>query len=199
MLGWVRERTGIQPVGAPAAASSADSAAAPPQQAPAAAAPELVHGDLTAIDRLPRRVPVPVLRPALALSAPTGVSLGEGDRVVVMLDEGGVGESLAKRLTKLGVDALTLPAGIATDELLARVEEWASTDEVHGVYWLAALDHEVLRRAERVWTSDCNDALERQTIQWGASMLIPYELMGAHIGRPGRTPPGGCTRSRSVR
>ena len=46
----------------------------------------------------------------------------------------------------------------------------------------ARIDHEVLRRAERVWTSDCNDALERQTIQWGASMLIPYELMGAHIG-----------------
>jgi alpha-galactosidase len=46
----------------------------------------------------------------------------------------------------------------------------------------ARIDFEVLRRAERVWTSDCNDALERQTIQWGASMLITPELMGAHIG-----------------
>ena len=44
------------------------------------------------------------------------------------------------------------------------------------------IDHEILRRTERVWTSDCNDALERQTIQRGASMLIPPELMGAHIG-----------------
>ena len=44
------------------------------------------------------------------------------------------------------------------------------------------VDHEILRRAERVWTSDCNDALERQTIQRGASMLIPPEVMGAHIG-----------------
>ena len=35
-----------------------------------------------------------------------------------------------------------------------------------------------------MWTSDCNDALERQTIQRGASMLIPPELMGAHIGPP---------------
>ena len=33
-----------------------------------------------------------------------------------------------------------------------------------------------------MWTSDCNDALERQTIQRGASMLIPPEVMGAHIG-----------------
>jgi alpha-galactosidase len=44
------------------------------------------------------------------------------------------------------------------------------------------IDHEILERTERVWTSDCNDALERQTIQRGASMLIPPELMGAHIG-----------------
>ncbi len=46
------------------------------------------------------------------------------------------------------------------------------------------IDLEVLRRTERVWTSDCNDALERQMIQRGASMLIPPELMGAHIGPP---------------
>jgi len=44
------------------------------------------------------------------------------------------------------------------------------------------IDHEVLRRTVRVWTSDCNDPLERQIIQRGASMLIPAELMGAHIG-----------------
>lgn len=44
------------------------------------------------------------------------------------------------------------------------------------------IDLGVLARTERVWTSDCNDALERQTIQWGASMLIPPAVMGAHIG-----------------
>ena len=46
----------------------------------------------------------------------------------------------------------------------------------------ARVDFEILRRTVRIWTSDCNDALERQTIQRGASMLIPPELMGAHIG-----------------
>jgi alpha-galactosidase len=46
------------------------------------------------------------------------------------------------------------------------------------------LDLEILRRTKRVWTSDCNDPLERQTIQRGASMLIPPEVMGAHIGPP---------------
>ena len=54
----------------------------------------------------------------------------------------------------------------------------------------ARIDHEILRRTVRVWTSDCVDALERQTIQSGASMLIPPELMGAHIG-PERSPATG--------
>ena len=44
------------------------------------------------------------------------------------------------------------------------------------------IDHEILRRTDRVWTSDCNDALDRQRIQRGASMFIPNEVMGAHIG-----------------
>ena len=46
----------------------------------------------------------------------------------------------------------------------------------------ARIDHAILERTDRVWTSDCNDALERQQIQRGASMFIPPELMGAHIG-----------------
>jgi len=45
-----------------------------------------------------------------------------------------------------------------------------------------AVDFEILRRTVRVWTSDNNDALDRQAIQRGTSMLIPPELMGAHIG-----------------
>ncbi len=44
----------------------------------------------------------------------------------------------------------------------------------------------VLRRTDRIWTSDCNDAIERQMIQRGFSMLFPPEVMGAHIG-PERT------------
>jgi len=56
----------------------------------------------------------------------------------------------------------------------------------------------VLRRTERVWTSDCNDAFERQTIQWGASMLITPELMGAHIG-PTRSHTTGRVHSLAFR
>jgi alpha-galactosidase len=46
------------------------------------------------------------------------------------------------------------------------------------------VDFGILERTERVWTSDCNDALERQHIQRGVSMFVPPELMGAHIGPP---------------
>jgi len=60
------------------------------------------------------------------------------------------------------------------------------------------VDHEILRRVERVWTSDCNDALERQTIQRGASMLIPPEVMGAHIG-PARAHTTGRVHTLSFR
>jgi alpha-galactosidase len=62
----------------------------------------------------------------------------------------------------------------------------------------ARIDLEVLRRTERVWTSDCNDALERQTIQWGSSMLITPELMGAHIG-PTRSHTTGRVHSLAFR
>lgn len=46
------------------------------------------------------------------------------------------------------------------------------------------VDFGILDFTDRVWTSDCNDALERQSIQRGASMFVPSELMGAHIGPP---------------
>ncbi len=45
-------------------------------------------------------------------------------------------------------------------------------------------DFEILARTERIWTSDSNDALDRQEIQRGFSMLFPPEVMGSHIGPP---------------
>lgn len=43
-------------------------------------------------------------------------------------------------------------------------------------------DYGVLSRTHRIWTSDCNDALERQTIQKGFLRFFPIEVQGAHIG-----------------
>jgi len=45
----------------------------------------------------------------------------------------------------------------------------------------ARCDLEVLQRADRMWASDCTDAHERQTIQRYTGLLVPPEMMGAHI------------------
>ena len=88
-----------------------------------------VAASFEATQTVPRRVPVPVLRPPLALSKPTGVPLMRGSRVVVVSDEGGVGTALTARLREMGVQV------VALDEALAGAP-------VEGVYWLRALDHE---------------------------------------------------------
>jgi alpha-galactosidase len=43
-------------------------------------------------------------------------------------------------------------------------------------------DYEILRRTDRIWTSDCNDPIERQSIQRAVSIFFPPEVMGAHVG-----------------
>jgi len=46
----------------------------------------------------------------------------------------------------------------------------------------ARIDLGVIDYVDRFWTSDNNDALERQTIQRWTSQVIPPELLGTHIG-----------------
>jgi len=46
----------------------------------------------------------------------------------------------------------------------------------------ARIDYGVLEHTDRVWTSDTNDALERQTIQRWTGLFVPPELLGAHVG-----------------
>ncbi|WP_223987601.1 alpha-galactosidase [Arthrobacter sp. NicSoilB8] len=46
----------------------------------------------------------------------------------------------------------------------------------------ARVDLGILERTDRVWASDCNDALERQTIQRWTGLVVPPELVGSHIG-----------------
>ncbi len=48
----------------------------------------------------------------------------------------------------------------------------------------ARVDLGILERTDRVWASDCNDALERQHIQRWTGLLLPPELVGTHIGPP---------------
>lgn len=46
----------------------------------------------------------------------------------------------------------------------------------------ARVDLGILERTDRVWASDCNDALERQTIQRWTQAILPPELVGTHVG-----------------
>ncbi len=76
------------------------------------------------------------------------------------------------------VHAQTLAAYRLMDELRAvrpglEIESCASGG--------ARVDLEVLQRTDRVWASDCIDALERQQIDWWTKQLIPPELVGSHI------------------
>ncbi|MEU4819797.1 alpha-galactosidase [Micromonospora aurantiaca] len=78
-----------------------------------------------------------------------------------------------------GVHAQTLAVYRLLDELRARhphveIESCSSGG--------ARVDLEILRRTDRVWASDCNDALERLSIQRWTGLLLPPELIGTHIG-----------------
>lgn len=48
----------------------------------------------------------------------------------------------------------------------------------------ARIDYGVLEHTDRVWTSDTNDALERQVIQRWTGLFVAPELLGAHVGPP---------------
>jgi len=103
---------------------SAGTPVSPPVPAPAPAV-----ASFEAAEQVPRRVPVPVLRPPLTRCKPTGIELGPGSAVTIVPDDGGVGAALASRLEQLGVKIIPF------DEALAGAP-------VNGVYWLPALDCE---------------------------------------------------------
>jgi NAD(P)-dependent dehydrogenase (short-subunit alcohol dehydrogenase family) len=101
---------------------------------------DAVLGDMAATLGIPRRVPVAVLRPAVDQCSPTGVELGDGSRVIVMPDQGGVGAALVKRLKKRGVETLEVKGAPSADKLEAKIRNWMAEGPISGVYWLPALD-----------------------------------------------------------
>ncbi len=104
-------------------------------------APEIKY-HLENADRFPRRVPRPCLQPFLEFCKLTGVRLGQGSRVIVMPDCGGVARELASKLEALGVSVLLLEKDEVLETLTSKVTDWLSAGPVQGVYWLPALDVE---------------------------------------------------------
>lgn len=89
-----------------------------------------------------RRVPVPVLRPALHLCKQTGITLGDKSRVIVMLDTAGQGTGLVDLLKARGVTTLVLEAQAKGQEIESLIKDWLAEGPIQGVYWLPALDVE---------------------------------------------------------
>ena len=110
--------------------------------APAASipAPELLNFE--AANKIPRRVPIPVLRPPLALCKSTGVTLAPRSRVIVIADRSGVAESLTEQLRSQAIEVLKLAPPPDTETLLRTLEGWLASAPVRGVFWLPALDNE---------------------------------------------------------
>ena len=92
VIGFVMDRAPGAQAGVPA---SQPAAVAATSAVPAEPRPEAFVG-LDACETVPRRVPVPVLRPPLSLCRETPVALTSGSRVVVMPDRGGAGEALVR-------------------------------------------------------------------------------------------------------
>ena len=84
-----------------------------------------------------RRVPVPVLRPKLALCKPTGIQLQPGDRVLVVSDGNPIGEPLIARLKDLGVEVEGLRSDRNPDSITAETSP-GSTSTYKGIFILNA-------------------------------------------------------------
>jgi len=117
-------------------------AAAAPEAPAVIAPPPRPVASFEEANRIPRRVPIPVLRPPLAICKTTGVGLGAGSRVVLMSDAGGAGAALQQRLHMLGVEVLSIDNARDPDALTALLKTWIAAGPVKGVYWLPALDNE---------------------------------------------------------
>jgi len=142
VIKFAQDRAGTGEAAAPRRPTELDkkSPASPPSRQAQNARASLAS--LDAANGIPRRVPVPILRPPLTLCKPTGVALERGQRVILVPDQGGVADALAQALKKKGVEVLRIADAPQPDTLAALLKGWIAAGPVHGVYWLPALDPE---------------------------------------------------------
>ena len=151
----------------------------PSSPAKPAPAPRPALASYDAANRIPRRVPAPVLRPPLTMCKPTGVRLESGRRVVIMPDKGAVANALVQRLETMGVEVLRIEGAPQADELASSLKTWLAAGPIHGVYWLPALDYE-------------GHLTEMNAATWHESVRLRIKLLYAtmrnlyeQVGQPG--------------
>ena len=89
-----------------------------------------------------RRVPKPVLLPKLELCLPTGVTLDENSRIIIVGDDGRAGDSLARRLRARKVQLLNLSPAQSLEEWREKVSAFQNKGTVQGLYYLVGLNKE---------------------------------------------------------
>ncbi len=175
----------------PGLAQASASSAAPEKQAPAQKKPAVsasagskplaaarpLPATFDAANRIPRRVPVPTLRPPLELCKGTGVTLGSGRRVALMPDKSGAGDALAQRLETMGVEVLRIKDAPEADTLTNLFKSWLAAGPIHGVYWLPALDNE--GDLNEMDLARWHEALRVRVNSLYAVMRILYEQVSA--------------------
>ncbi|HVM70190.1 MAG TPA: SDR family NAD(P)-dependent oxidoreductase, partial [Anaerolineales bacterium] len=113
---------------------------------PALATPEATvtpeAGAEEAAGMIVRRTPVASLRPRLEFCLPTGVELGEGQRVMVVDSKSERAEALSQQLTARKVDVLRMSARLTPEEISQKMNGWLAEGPITGVYFLAALETE---------------------------------------------------------
>ena len=110
----------------------------------APAAISLPEGTITGSEeealKVPRRVPVAQLRPALKFCKPTGAEIREGGFYLLMSDDGGIGKALEKELKKRKARVQLLDPVAERDELEKQLQGWITEQTVDGVFWFPSLD-----------------------------------------------------------
>jgi acyl transferase domain-containing protein/NAD(P)-dependent dehydrogenase (short-subunit alcohol dehydrogenase family)/acyl carrier protein len=174
VIKFARDRRPITSTTLSAAATVIDT---PIEISKASPTPPVSVASFEATNRIPRRVPVPTLRPPLAMCKSTGVTLEAGRRVVIMPDKNGVAEALTTELKKQGVEVLRFENIDNADTLTKQLDRWLATGPVHGIYWLPALDADKL--ISEMNFADWKEALWIRIKAYYAVMRALYQQIAA--------------------
>ncbi len=130
-------------------------------------------------DKMPRRVPVPSLRPPLTLCKSTGVTLDKASRVVVMPDKGGVAKALIGRLQSLGAAVLMLDPHLSGEALIEQLNIWQAEGDIQGVYWLPAMDVEapLIELSASAWQAELDQRVKK--------LFLTMRTLYESINKPG--------------
>jgi len=178
VIQFARDRSGLVAAVPQQEAQRKAEISSPPSPVPVTA-PRPKLASLDAANGIPRRVPLPTLRPPLAACKPSGVSLEAGRRVIVMPDTGGVADALTKILQSKGVEVLRLENVPDPNALTDHLKSFLAAGPVHGVYWLPALDNE--GRISEMDPATWHEAVRVRVKSFYTSMRALYE----HIAKPG--------------